>query len=139
MEREQNTSPQSTPEQARSSSYSVLNPWWTTLLIAVFFSAMPLAPVFGVDWVPLALLGGPLLLGLLTWASRQRPDAGMRFGPVESTLLVAGVAEVLAGLLAGSFLADTYGVWVWGTAVAANVTAIVGIDLILRSKARKVA
>ncbi|GAA3989903.1 hypothetical protein FOF52_17875 [Thermobifida alba] len=140
MEREQNTSPQPTPEQTRSSSYySVLNPWWTTLLIAVFFSAMPLAPVFGVDWVPLALLGGPLLLGLLTWASRQRPDAGMRFGPVESTLLVAGVAVVLAGLLAGSFLADTYGVWVWGTAVAANVTAIVGIDLILRSKARKAA
>lgn len=149
MEREQNTSPQPTPEQAlaalrdveqtRSSYYAELNPWWTTAIIAAFFCAVPLSALVGIDWKTIALLGGPLGLGALVWASRRSPNAEVRFGTVEITLLLVGTVIVIAGLMSGSFLAGTYGVWVWGLAAAVNVAVIVGIDLILRRKARKAA
>ncbi|MEY9214903.1 hypothetical protein NI17_017505 [Thermobifida halotolerans] len=149
MEREWNASPRPTPEQARaalrdveqtrSSYYAELNPWWTTLIIAVFLCAVPLAPVFGLDWTPIALLGGPLGLGALLWASRRSPNTEPRFGALEITLLVAGTAVVIAGLMSGSFLADTHGAWVWMLAAGVNVAVVVGIDLMLRRRARKTA
>lgn len=147
MESEQSTSPRPTPEQARaalrdvertrSSYYAELNPWWTTLIIAVFLCAMPLAPVFGLDWTLIALLGGPLGLGALLWASRRTPNTEPRIGALEITLLAAGTVIVIAGLMSGSFLADTHGTWVWLLAAGANAAVAVGIDLILRRKARR--
>ncbi|KUP96509.1 hypothetical protein [Thermobifida cellulosilytica] len=150
MEREQNTSPQLTPEQAqaalrdveqtRSSYYSELNPWWTTLVFAAFLCGMPLAAFFDVNWTAIAVLGGPLGLGALLWASRRTgPNTELRFGALQYTLLAVGTLVVIGGMASGHFLAPTHGAWVWLPVIVTNGAVALGIDLILRRKARKAA